>query len=330
LQLFVYNYSIPTLETMKSMPAILLGTLVLALANIASGKLVINEIMLQPKTAVDAATQWFELYNTQNTVVQLKGYVFTYCQGLPYKCKELNVQHDISVGPYGYVVFGNNGNTATNGGVPLIELQFEMVKDGSGSNYLDVFPPTGAGYDDLLWWSTDSGATSLHAKLPFASGASVAKVNAIATGQDTTNWKTSTTSTNCDKGGDMGTPGKLNTYLCPTKPPTKAPTKTPTKAPTRTPTKKPTPAPTRTPTKKPTMGPTKAPQKGPTNAPAKSAPSIDAPNKAPVMSAPAAPVKSPTGSKPNAGHKRCGLLGLSIVCFNGCGMFGRLLNMCQL
>jgi hypothetical protein len=94
LQLFVHNYNIPTLETMmKSMHAFLLSTLVLALANIADGKLVNNQIMLQPKTAVDAGTQWFELCNAENAVVQLKGCVLTFCHAnslkdFPYKCQD--------------------------------------------------------------------------------------------------------------------------------------------------------------------------------------------------------------------------------------------------
>jgi hypothetical protein len=323
---------------MKSMHAILLSTLVLALVNVAYGKLVFTEIMLQPKGALNNATQWFEVYNTENAVVALNGYEFRHCS---VDCQDFTNSFPGFVQPFGYVVFGNNNDIATNGGVVALELQFkELPKDGSGNNVLAIRPPNAMVYDDTLRWSSDSGASSQYAKLPFAAGASVAKVNALATGQDVANWKTSTAFLDCVKGGDKGTPGKLNSYLCPTKTPTKAPTNAPanpTKVPTRTPTKKPTPVPTRTPTKKPTKAPTraptkspsKAPLKGPTNAPAKAAPTNDVPSKAPIVSAPAAPVKSPTGTKPNTGRKRCGLLGLSIVCFNGCGMFGRLLNICQ-
>lgn len=71
--------------------------------------------------------------------------------------------------------------------------------------------------------------------------------------------------------------------------PTKAPTKTPTKSPTKRPSKRPTKAPTKTPTKAPTKTPTTAPV------------------------------------RPN-----CGLLGLNIFCpFTFCGLFGRLLGICD-
>ena len=68
-----------------------------------------------------------------------------------------------------------------------------------------------------------------------------------------------------------------------------------------------TPAPTKAPTKIPTKTPTKAPSKNPSKAPSKM------PTKAPS--------KSPTRTK-------CGLFGLNIFCFNGCGLFGQLLGFC--
>jgi hypothetical protein len=286
---------------MKAIRAILNITLVLAFVNISYGKIVFTEIMLQLKSATDPTTQWFEVYNTKNTVVALKGYQFRLCTG---NCQDVPITFVVNVSAYGHVVFGNNGNMDTNGGVSLFQLNFTALpKDGSGKNAFYIrLPGLPIFYDKILNWSTDSDATSFYAKLPFAAGATVAKVIVDTTGQDTANWKTSTTSISCEKGGDKGTPGKLNTYLCPTKPSTKAPTTIPTKASSRSPTKNPTVTPTRLLT-------TKQPTKPPTS--------------------PLAPADSPTGVKPTTGRKRCGLLGLSFVCFNGCGMFGRLLNICQ-
>ena len=72
-------------------------------------------------------------------------------------------------------------------------------------------------------------------------------------------------------------------------------TKSPTKAPTTT----------KSPTKKPTKKPTKAPTKAPTNS-----------------TVTKAPTKAPT-------RKACGLFKLSIICLNGCGLFGRILGLCD-
>jgi hypothetical protein len=73
-----------------------------------------------------------------------------------------------------------------------------------------------------------------------------------------------------------------------------------------------TPAPTSAPIKAPTKAPTKAPVKPPTKAP----------TKAPTVAPTEAPTKAPI-------REDCGLFGLNIFCFNGCGLFGRLLGFCD-
>jgi hypothetical protein len=200
---------------MKSTHIMLLSTLVLALVNIAIGNLVITEIMLQPKSALDPGTQWFEVYNTENIIVQLKGYAFRYCLGI--SCSNFVFPSLGFIGPFGSAVFGNNVDMATNGGVVMFPVTLgAMPRDGSGTNYLDVHAPNANTVDDYLYWSSDSGASSR----PFPPGASMSRISSVTTGQDAANWKTSTAFIDCNKGGDKGTPGKLNAYICPTKTPT--------------------------------------------------------------------------------------------------------------
>lgn len=70
-----------------------------------------------------------------------------------------------------------------------------------------------------------------------------------------------------------------------------------------------------------------APVKPPTNAPVKP------PTKAPVKPPTTAPVKPTTNSTtaPTVAPIResCGLLGLSILCLDGCGVFGRIFGLCD-
>ena len=70
----------------------------------------------------------------------------------------------------------------------------------------------------------------------------------------------------------------------------------------------------------PVKAPTKAPVKAPTKAPVK------APTKAPVKTNTTAPVVVPTEAPV---REPCGLLNLSILCFNGCGIFGRIIGLCN-
>jgi hypothetical protein len=292
-------------------------SLLLALLSAMSHGLKLTELMLNPTNAVDPNTQWFEIYNPLDVVVELKGYRIRHCeQG---DCSTYMLQSTRSMGPNEYVVIGNNGESATNGGIALYQLSFKRIRK-EGFNMLAIMQPDFDVFEDTFYFS------SLDRN--FTDGVSLSRVSNLGPATSLANWKLSTTFINCVEGGDKGTPGKLNTYACPTKSPTTVPTKAPTKRPTK--------APTKSPTKKPIemKGPTIAPLKAPINAPVKSP--TDAPNKAPAnapnkapVSAAAAPIISPSGTTPNTSKKRCGLLGLRVVCFNGCGIFGRLLNMCQ-
>jgi uncharacterized protein YjiK len=50
---------------------------------------------------------------------------------------------------------------------------------------------------------------------------------------------------------------------------------------------------------------------------------------APIAVAPMAPNEAPVKSPTKPTRKRCGLLRFSIICFNGCGFFGRLFRFCK-
>ena len=154
----------------------------------------------------------------------------------------------------------------------------------------------------------------------------------------------------------------------PTKIPTRAPTKMPTRAPTKIPTKMPTKVPTKEPTDSPSTSPSFRPVKAPVNVPvpvtvpipvaptapitppvtvptapitppmtvptAPVTPPMTVPTKAPVKVPTKAPVKVNTTAPvvvPTDAPVRepCGILNLSIICFNGCGIFGRLIGLCN-
>ena len=76
------------------------------------------------------------------------------------------------------------------------------------------------------------------------------------------------------------------------------------------------PSPTKPPTRTPTKSPTKAPSN--TKAPTKAPSNTKAPTKAPSIP----PANAPTGND-------CGLFGLNLLCFNGCGLFGRIFGLCK-
>ena len=116
----------------------------------------------------------------------------------------------------------------------------------------------------------------------------------------------------------------LSTMPAPVAAPVSTPVKAPVAAPVAVPVKAPVAAPVSTPVKAPVAAPVATPVKSPV-AVAPVSPPVKAPAAVP-MAAPVAvpvPVGAPTRASP------CGLLGLSILCFNGCGLLGRILGLCE-
>ena len=99
------------------------------------------------------------------------------------------------------------------------------------------------------------------------------------------------------------------------------PIQPPVTAPVTAPVTPPVTAPVTVPVTAPVTAPVTPPVKPPVAAP------VTVPVAAPVVASPVtvpvtAPVAPPTS-------KRCGLLGLRIFCFNGCGILGRLVGLCK-
>ena len=100
----------------------------LAIDTLAAGDLIINEIQKNPCvlgeedadgdgnpdcTLEDELGEWFEIYNNYGEEINLKGLVVSDAGSEP---EVFTVSEDVVVPAQGYVVFGTNGDTATNGG----------------------------------------------------------------------------------------------------------------------------------------------------------------------------------------------------------------------
>ena len=99
----------------------------LAVDTLAAGDLIINEIQKNPCvlgddadgdgnpdcTLVDELGEWFEVYNNYGQEINLKGLVVSDAGSEP---EVFTVSEDLIVPAQGFVVFGTNGDTATNGG----------------------------------------------------------------------------------------------------------------------------------------------------------------------------------------------------------------------
>ena len=173
-----------------------------------AGDLVINEVLQNPCgeysngcTINDTEGEWFEIYNATNIDVDLNGLMVT-----DDGSNSFMVSSSLIIPANGYLVFGNNADSATNGGV-AIDFEYSGMTLGNGDDEL-ILSNAGGVIDEIAW---DNSAT-----FPDPNGATMSLDPAFmnATDNDTgANWCEATTT--FGDGFDMGTPGTANP-TCPT------------------------------------------------------------------------------------------------------------------
>lgn len=166
------------------------------------GALVITEIMQNPSAVSDDKGEYFEVYNTTNSPIELQGWII---KSVTTDAKDDIIKTSLIVPANGYVVFGENSDTATNGGV-TVDYQYDskiFLGNGSDSIALEC---GGVIIDNVSW---DNGAT-----FPDPTGKSMelATDKYTATDNDTgSNWAEATSAIVTD--GDLGTPGSVNDFV---------------------------------------------------------------------------------------------------------------------
>tara|TARA_R110002051_G_C8714535_1_gene495964 strand:+ start:62 stop:1897 length:1836 start_codon:yes stop_codon:yes gene_type:complete len=167
----------------------------------AVGDLIITEIMQNPSAVSDDNGEYFEVYNTTNSPIQLQGWTI---KSLTTDSKDDIIKISLIVPANGYLVFGENADISTNGGV-TVDYQYDskiFLGNGSDSIALEC---GGTIIDGVSW---DDGAT-----FPDPNGASMelATEKYNATDNDNgSNWGEGTQEIVTD--GDLGTPGAANSF----------------------------------------------------------------------------------------------------------------------
>ena len=82
---------------------------------IATGALVISELMANPKQVPDEQGEWFEVYNTTDKDIDLNGVVIGITVKGTFK-QWVSASKPVIVKSKGYAVLGNNGDITSNGG----------------------------------------------------------------------------------------------------------------------------------------------------------------------------------------------------------------------
>lgn len=161
------------------------------------GDIVITEIMQNPSAVSDSNGEYFEVYNTTGSDIDLNGW-----QIEDNDFDFHTIASSVIVPAGGYAVLGRNGNTATNGGLAVDYVYGSDISLANGADEAVLVASNGTEIDRVEY----DGGTNF----PDPNGASM-NLNPMAldfmSNDDGSNWCTSTSSYG---DGDLGTPGAAN------------------------------------------------------------------------------------------------------------------------
>lgn len=161
------------------------------------GDLIVTEVMQNPSAVSDANGEWFEVYNTSASILELDGLIIS---DLGTNTFTVSSGGSLPLNPGEFFVFGNNGNFGTNGGV-TVDYVFSGMSLGNSDD--EIIIKSGATTVDSIAW--DGGPN-----WPDPNGASMnldpSAFDSVSN-DDGANWCEGSAPYGA---GDLGTPGAAN------------------------------------------------------------------------------------------------------------------------
>ena len=164
----------------------------------AASKIVITELMINPNKVSDSMGEWFELYNPGPNSIDLKGWTVKDGKSQSFVISTSGGTTVINAGQY--LVFGNNNDTKTNGGVTVhykYPSSFGMFQMATGDAV--ILDDKSATEVDRVTWSTSKGWV-------IPTGASLSLKDFSKDNNVPSNWCAETTAW-AGSAGDWGSPG---------------------------------------------------------------------------------------------------------------------------
>jgi hypothetical protein len=111
-------------------------------------RVVISEIMANPRAVPDERGEWVELHNLESRSVDLRGWTLAsqYDRGIM-------IDRSVVVAPGGFAVLARDGAVSTNGGVAASFAFTEGLMLGNGADWLALHTPDGRTADSVAWTS---------------------------------------------------------------------------------------------------------------------------------------------------------------------------------
>jgi hypothetical protein len=125
------------------------------LSDLAAGDLFFSELGIKPGTVTDANGEWFEVYNDSGGQVDLDGLYVYESNSTGSFNGDFTVSGELLIESGGYVVFGSNDDTATNGDVP-VDYEWDNTSDIKLNNQGETLAMAESSsltvvFDDVTW-----------------------------------------------------------------------------------------------------------------------------------------------------------------------------------
>jgi len=157
----------------------------------AAPRVVISEVMANPRAVPDDRGEWLELHNLEQRAVDIRDWTLRSKND-----RGVTIERSVVIPPEGFAVLARNGDRAANGGVTAAYAWHDGLALGNGADWVALHSNDGSTVDSVGWTSTIAGAS----RALIDDAGSHADVLGPA-------WTTSTAPFGA---GDLGTPGTSN------------------------------------------------------------------------------------------------------------------------
>jgi hypothetical protein len=153
-------------------------------------RVLINEVMANPRATADERGEWFELSNLESSPIELRGWTIA-----SENDAGSVIDRSVVVPAKGLVVLARDADRRVNGGVSATYAYGPSVALGNGADWLAIRTPGGHTVDSIAWTSAVAGASRVRTDAESV----VADVGGHG-------WATSTSRFGA---GDLGTPRRV-------------------------------------------------------------------------------------------------------------------------
>lgn len=185
------------------------ATVTVTAAPPAASGIVISEILADPDVVTDAQGEWFEVFNTSAVAVDLQGWEIRSARSTGPDETHV-IASSVIVPAGGFAVLGNNGNSATNGGVAVSYVfpsDVITLSNGSNTEWLVLHTTLGVTADSVAYSPRNASGTVIDPKfLPTVGVArELVDVSGDNSAMSSSNWRDAVLP--FGTGSNRGTPG---------------------------------------------------------------------------------------------------------------------------